>query len=38
MILILNERTEPDSPEYVLDRPDYYCLYPITVVTARTRA
>jgi demethylmenaquinone methyltransferase/2-methoxy-6-polyprenyl-1,4-benzoquinol methylase len=29
---------EPGSPEYVLDRPDYYCLYPITVVTARTRA
>jgi demethylmenaquinone methyltransferase/2-methoxy-6-polyprenyl-1,4-benzoquinol methylase len=29
---------EPPSPEYVLDRPDYYCLYPVTVFTARTRA
>jgi ubiquinone/menaquinone biosynthesis C-methylase UbiE len=29
---------EPHSPEYVLARPDYYCLYPITVFTARTRA
>jgi ubiquinone/menaquinone biosynthesis C-methylase UbiE len=29
---------EPQSPEYVLARPDYYCLYPITVFTARTRA
>jgi SAM-dependent methyltransferase len=29
---------EPGSPEYVLARADYYCLYPITVFTARTRA
>ena len=29
---------EPDSPQYILARPDYYCLYPITVFTARTRA
>jgi demethylmenaquinone methyltransferase/2-methoxy-6-polyprenyl-1,4-benzoquinol methylase len=29
---------EPDSPGYILGRPDYYCLYPITVFTARTRA
>jgi ubiquinone/menaquinone biosynthesis C-methylase UbiE len=29
---------DPQSPEYVLGRPDYYCLYPITVFTARTRA
>ena len=29
---------EPDSPGYILARPDYYCLYPITVFTARTRA
>jgi demethylmenaquinone methyltransferase/2-methoxy-6-polyprenyl-1,4-benzoquinol methylase len=26
---------EPASPDYVLARPDYYCLYPITVFTAR---
>lgn len=29
---------EPASPEYILARPDYYCLYPVTVFTARTRA
>ena len=29
---------DPQSPEYVLARPDYYCLYPVTVFTARTRA
>ena len=29
---------DPQSPEYVLARPDYYCLYPITVFTARNRA
>lgn len=29
---------EPDSPQYILARPDYYSLYPITVFTARTRA
>ena len=29
---------EPDSPDSILARPDYYCLYPITVFTARTRA
>ena len=29
---------EPDSPGYILGRPYYYCLYPITVFTARTRA
>jgi SAM-dependent methyltransferase len=29
---------EPESPGYLLARPDYYCLYPITVFTARTRA
>jgi demethylmenaquinone methyltransferase/2-methoxy-6-polyprenyl-1,4-benzoquinol methylase len=29
---------ELGSPEYMLARPDYYCLYPITVFTARTRA
>ena len=29
---------EPNSPDYILARPDYYCLYPITVFTARTRA
>lgn len=29
---------DPESPEYVLGRPDYYCLNPITVFTARTRA
>jgi demethylmenaquinone methyltransferase/2-methoxy-6-polyprenyl-1,4-benzoquinol methylase len=29
---------EPESPGYILARPDYYCLYPITVFTARTRA
>jgi demethylmenaquinone methyltransferase/2-methoxy-6-polyprenyl-1,4-benzoquinol methylase len=28
----------PESPGYILARPDYYCLYPITVFTARTRA
>jgi SAM-dependent methyltransferase len=26
---------EPDSPAFVLDDPDYYCLYPISVATAR---
>jgi demethylmenaquinone methyltransferase/2-methoxy-6-polyprenyl-1,4-benzoquinol methylase len=25
---------EPDSPENVLESPDYYCLYPITVFSA----
>ena len=29
---------DPQSAEYVLARPDYYCLYPITVFTARNRA
>ena len=29
---------DPQSPEYVLARPDYYCLYPITVFTARNRS
>lgn len=29
---------EPNSPDHILARPDYYCLYPITVFTARTRA
>jgi len=29
---------DPQSAEYVLGRPDYYCLYPITVFTARNRA
>jgi len=29
---------EPESPGYLLARPDYYCLYPITVFAARTRA
>jgi demethylmenaquinone methyltransferase / 2-methoxy-6-polyprenyl-1,4-benzoquinol methylase len=29
---------EPESPGYILARPDYYCLYPITVFTARIRA
>lgn len=25
----------PDSPDYMLARPDYYCLYPLTVFAAR---
>jgi len=29
---------DPQSAEYVLARPDYYCVYPITVFTARNRA
>jgi SAM-dependent methyltransferase len=29
---------DPDSPENVLASPDYYCLYPITVFTARVPA
>ena len=29
---------EADSPEAALRSPDYYCLYPITVFTARTPA
>lgn len=26
---------EADSPELILARPDYYCIYPVTVFTAR---
>jgi demethylmenaquinone methyltransferase/2-methoxy-6-polyprenyl-1,4-benzoquinol methylase len=26
---------EPGSPRYILNEPDYYCLYPITVFAAR---
>jgi hypothetical protein len=26
---------EPDSPRFALDDPDYYCLYPISVLVAR---
>ncbi len=26
---------EPDSPQAVLKRPDYYCIYPLTVFTAQ---
>ena len=29
---------DQDSPENVLASPDYYCLYPITVFTARVPA
>jgi demethylmenaquinone methyltransferase/2-methoxy-6-polyprenyl-1,4-benzoquinol methylase len=29
---------EPGSPAFVLDDPDYYCLYPISVVVARRSA
>jgi SAM-dependent methyltransferase len=29
---------EPDSPEFVLTSPDYYCLYPITLFIARRPA
>jgi ubiquinone/menaquinone biosynthesis C-methylase UbiE len=33
-----NALCEPDSREYIVARSDYYCLYPITVFTARNRA
>jgi hypothetical protein len=26
---------DADSPRFLLDAPDYYCLYPISVVVAR---